>query len=50
MYKVIGNAVPPKLAKVLAEEILYQFWSFIGEIKMKKKYISVESLKSNSLF
>lgn len=37
MYKVIGNAVPPKLAKVLAEEILYQFWSFIGEDKNEEK-------------
>lgn len=26
MYKVIGNAVPPKLAQVIAQEILQQFW------------------------
>jgi len=31
MYKVIGNAVPPKLARTLAEEILYQFWFHIEE-------------------
>lgn len=31
MYKVIGNAVPPKLARVIAEEILYQFWNHIEE-------------------
>ncbi|WP_064687188.1 DNA cytosine methyltransferase [Enterococcus faecalis] len=31
MYKVIGNAVPPKLAKVIADEILYQFWNHIEE-------------------
>lgn len=31
MYKVIGNAVPAKLAKVIADEILYQFWNHIEE-------------------
>lgn len=29
MYKVIGNAVPPKLAEAIAKEILCQFGEFL---------------------
>lgn len=33
MYKVIGNAVPPKLAEIIANEIIKQFWNNLEENK-----------------